>query len=110
MPSVEKDARRNWLRKWGEEHPEHGVELASRQVGAWEFGAHLDWTRFSLGVDAEREYGSTTWPDRLHLMLNLGPLTFAAVRTWNDPADNWPIIGRASDTRVTSPGGGRTDG
>jgi hypothetical protein len=103
--------RRSWLRKWGEAHSEGGEQLAYRcteydREPFWEFSIWLDWTRFGIGVDAEREYGSLTWADRLHLALNIGPLTFSAVRTWNDPTRAWPVIGRISATSLTPPGAG----
>ena len=80
-----------WLHRWREEHPEHGVELVSGRIGDydppspyWALSLWLDWTRFGLGFDVEREYGSPSWPDRLHTSVSLGPLTFGAVRTWNE--------------------------
>lgn len=89
--SAEKDApRKSWLRKWGEEHPEGGDQLSYRcsdydREPFWEFSIWLDWTRFGLGIDAEREHGSISWADRMHFAATLGPLTFSALRTWNDP-------------------------
>lgn len=73
------------LRKWAEEHSEGGVELASWHGNKWEFSAWLDWTRFGFGFDVEREYGSPSWSDRLHIVATLGPVAFAAIRIWNDP-------------------------
>lgn len=88
--TAEIDARRGRLRAWGEAHPEGGDQITYRcteydREPFWEFSAWLDWTRFGLGFDVEREYGSPSWADRLHLALTLGPLTFSAVRSWNDP-------------------------
>jgi hypothetical protein len=102
--SVEKDRGRGWLREWGESHPEGGEQLAYRCTGYdrepfWEFSVWLDWTHWGLGFDAGREYGGRSWPDYLRATVSLGPLTLAAVRTWNDPAR----------TRVTSPGSGDTE-
>lgn len=78
-----------WVRKWHETHVE-GAELAYRcthydREPFWEFSVHLDWTRLGFGVDAEREYGTPSWADRMHFAVVLGPLTLGAVRTWNEP-------------------------
>jgi hypothetical protein len=73
------------LRRWGEAHSEGGIELISRWGRLWSLSLWVDWTRFAIGFDVEREYGSRSWADRLHIALMLGPLTLSAVRAWNEP-------------------------
>ena len=74
-----------WIRKWSEEHSgDGGQELKAREIGKWMLSLWLSWDSWGFGVSVEREYGSPMWPDRLHLDITLGPLTFVAVRTWNE--------------------------
>ena len=73
------------IRNWDDEYPE-GQELYVYDAGEWSLGVWLTWTKWGLGPEVEREYGSPGgfWPDRLHAGLWLGPISLSAVRTWNE--------------------------
>lgn len=103
---AERDAYRmsRWLREWAAAHSEGGVQLAFRQIGdydppnrIWELSIWLDWTKVGFGIDTERQYRSPSWPDVLWVCATFGPLTFAAVRTWNESKPTRPIPPGQSD-------------
>ena len=75
-----------FIRDWDEKYSnDGGHELNYLEVGKWTLSLWFNLTNWQFGPSAEREFGGgATWPDRLHLVLGVGPFHFGAMRTWND--------------------------